>query len=93
MNFTHHPSRRIVLAAATAAVASFAMPATAAEVFKIGLIASYTGAFATWGPQFQNAIEAYQAINGKTVKGPKGEEIEVQIIPRDAASGGPEKAK
>jgi len=32
------------------------------QVFKIGLIASYTGAFATWGPQFQNAIEAYQAF-------------------------------
>ncbi len=93
MKFIHHPSRRIVLAAATAAFASFAAPASAAEVFKIGLIASYTGAFATWGTQFQNAIEAFQAINGKTVKGPKGEEIEVQIVPRDAASGGPEKAK
>ena len=93
MKFIHHPSRRIVLAAATAAFASFAAPASAAEVFKIGLIASYTGAFATWGTQFENAIEAFQAINGKTVKGPKGEEIEVQIVPRDAASGGPEKAK
>lgn len=67
--------------------------ASAAETFKIGLIASYTGVFATWGPQFQHAIEAYQAIHGKTVKGPKGEEIEVQIVPRDVASGGPDKAK
>lgn len=67
--------------------------ASAAEVFKIGLIASYTGVFSTWGPQFENAIKAYQAIHGKSVKGPKGEEIEVQIVPRDAASGGPDKAK
>ena len=67
--------------------------ASAAETFKIGLIGSYTGVFATWGPQFQHAIEAYQAIHGKSVKGPKGEEIDVQIVPRDAASQGPEKAK
>jgi branched-chain amino acid transport system substrate-binding protein len=68
-------------------------PVRAAEVFKIGLIASYTGAFATWGTQFQNAIEAFQAINGKTVKGPKGEDIQVDIVYRDAASGGADKAK
>jgi branched-chain amino acid transport system substrate-binding protein len=95
MKFTRNPSRRTVLATGAAAVATLGMPgiARAADTFKIGLIASYTGAFATWGPQFENAINAYQAINGKTVKGPKGEDIEVQIVPRDAASGGPEKAK
>lgn len=81
-----------LLIAALALVLSFGT-ASAAEVFKIGLIASYTGVFATWGPQFQHAIEAYQAIHGKTVKGPKGEEIEVQLVVRDAASGGPDKAK
>jgi branched-chain amino acid transport system substrate-binding protein len=64
-----------------------------AQTFKIGLIASYTGAFATWGTQFQNAIEAFQAINGKSVKGPKGEQIDVQLVYRDAASAGPDKAK
>ncbi|MGA7609144.1 MAG: ABC transporter substrate-binding protein, partial [Xanthobacteraceae bacterium] len=67
--------------------------ASAAETFKIGLIASYTGAFATWGTQFQNAIEAFQAISGKTVKGPKGEDIAVELVYRDAASGGADKAK
>src|SRR5262249_10865079 len=66
---------------------------SAAESFKIGLIASYTGAFATWGTQFQNAIEAFQAINGKAVKGPKGEDIEVALVYRDAASAGADKAK
>jgi len=79
--------------AAVAVVALAAGAASAAEIFKIGLIASYTGAFATWGPQFQNAIEAYQAIYGKTVKGPKGEDIEVQLIYRDAASAGADKAR
>jgi branched-chain amino acid transport system substrate-binding protein len=70
------------------------MPAaSAAETFKIGLIASFTGAFASWGTQFQQAIDAYQAIHGKTVKGPKGEDIEVQVVYRDATSGGADKAK
>jgi branched-chain amino acid transport system substrate-binding protein len=76
-----------------AAVALWSPAASAAEVFKIGLIASFTGAFASWGPQFQNAIEAFQAVNGKTVKGPKGEDIEVQLAYRDAASAGADKAK
>jgi branched-chain amino acid transport system substrate-binding protein len=64
-----------------------------AETFKIGLIASYTGAFATWGTQFQNAIEAFQSVHGKSVKGPKGETIDVQLVYRDAASAGADKAK
>ncbi len=95
MSVTRHPSRRTVIATGAAAAATLAAPriGSAAESFKIGLIASYTGAFATWGPQFENAINAYQAIYGKSVKGPKGEDIEVQIVPRDAASGGPDKAK
>ena len=83
------------LAAATFSIALglTCTAAPAAEAFKIGLIASYTGPFATWGPQFQNAIEAFQAINGKTVKGPKGEDIAVELTYRDAASGGADKAK
>lgn len=82
---------RIGLAAAAAIVFSFST--ASAQTFKVGLIASYTGAFATWGTQFQNAIEAYQAIHGKSVKGPKGEDIQVQFLYRDAASAGPDKAK
>src|SRR6516162_3660613 len=67
--------------------------ASAGDVVKVGLIASYTGAFATWGSQFQQAVEAYQALHGNTVKGPNGEEIEIQFIYRDTASQGPDKAK
>ncbi len=90
----HEICRRGSTALIGAALSALALqPASAAETFKIGLIASYTGAFASWGPQFQNAIEAFQAIHGKTVKGPKGEEIAVQIVTRDAASAGPDKAK
>jgi hypothetical protein len=61
--------------------------ASAGDVVKVGLIASYTG-FATWGSQFQQAVEAYQALHGNTVKGPGGEEIELQFVHRDTASQG-----
>jgi branched-chain amino acid transport system substrate-binding protein len=64
-----------------------------ADVVKVGLIADFTGAFATWGAQFQQAIEAYQALNGKTVKGPDGKEHEIQYVYRDSASSGPDRAK
>jgi len=67
--------------------------ASAAEVFKVGLIADFTGAFATWGTQFQQAIEAFQAVHGKTVKGPDGKEVEIQFVYRDVASQGPDRAK
>ncbi|MBV8512372.1 MAG: ABC transporter substrate-binding protein, partial [Xanthobacteraceae bacterium] len=76
-----------------ALVALTAPTATNADTFKIGLIADYTGAFASWGPQFQNAIEAFQAIHGTKVKGPKGEDIEVAFVYRDTNSAGPDKAK
>jgi len=70
-----------------------ASPVVAAETVKVGLIADFTGAFAAWGAQFQRSVEAYQAVYGKTIKGPKGEDIEVQVVYRDAASAGADKAK
>jgi branched-chain amino acid transport system substrate-binding protein len=80
-------------AAAAALLSLSAGVAGAAEVVKVGLIADYTGAFAIWGQQFQQAIEAFQATHGKTVKGPDGKEIEIQYVYRDATSAGPEKSK
>ena len=60
--------KRLVCVAAAVLVLSLAGPASAKDVFKIGLIASFTGAFATWGVQFQQAVEAFQSVNGKSVK-------------------------
>jgi branched-chain amino acid transport system substrate-binding protein len=80
-------------AAAAALLSLSAGVASAADVVKVGLIADYTGAFAMWGTQFQQAIEAFQATHGKTVKGPDGKEIEIQYVYRDATSAGPEKSK
>ena len=81
------------VSAATAAILSLSAGAAAADTFKIGLIADFTGAFATWGTQFQQAIDAYQAVHGKSVKGPDGKQIDVQFVYRDNASAGPDKTK
>jgi len=84
---------RCLLGAAVAAALSLAAGPVAAETVKVGLIADFTGAFAVWGSQFQQAIEAYQAVNGKSVKGPDGKPIDIQFVYRDATSAGPEKSK
>ena len=63
-----------------------------ADVVKVGLLADFTGAFATWGPQFQEGVEAYQALHGNSVQGPD-KPHEIQFIYRDTASQGPEKAR
>jgi branched-chain amino acid transport system substrate-binding protein len=81
------------IGAAAAAILSLSTGFAAADVVKVGLIADFTGAFATWGGQFQQAIEAFQAINGKSVKGPDGKEYEIAFVYRDSASAGPDKAK
>src|SRR5262245_34325987 len=82
-----------LISTAAAAVLSLSAGSSSADVVKVGLIADYTGAFATWGTQFQQAVEAYQAVYGKSVKGPDGKEHEIQFVYRDSASGGADKAK
>jgi branched-chain amino acid transport system substrate-binding protein len=81
------------MGAAAAALLGLCSGAALGDTLKVGLIASYTGAFATWGTQFQQAVEAYQALHGKTVKGPDGAAHEIQFVYRDTASQGPDKAK
>src|SRR3954469_10411514 len=82
-----------ILSVAAAAVLWLSAGVAHADVVKVGLIADFTGAFATWGPQFQQAIQAFHAVNGNTVKGPDGKTHEIQVVYRDAASQGPEKSK
>jgi len=82
-----------LLGAALAASVWLTAGTAMADVVKIGLIADFTGAFANWGQQFQQAIEAYQAVHGKTVKGPDGKTHEIEFIYRDNASAGPDKTK
>jgi len=79
--------------AVLAATALFASSAIAAETVKVGVIADFTGGMAIYGSQFDQAIKAYQAVHGNSVKGPKGEAITIEFLNRDAASSGAEKAK
>jgi branched-chain amino acid transport system substrate-binding protein len=86
--------RLLVAASAAVTAATLLMGGTAsADVVKVGIIVSFTGPFAIWGTQFQHSIDAYQALYGKSVKGPDGKEHEIEFVYRDAASGGPDKAK
>lgn len=69
-----------------AAAVSLAAPVAGAETVKVGLIAPFSGGFAIWGEQFQQAVEAFQQVNG-TAAG----EHEIEVVYRD--SGGPDPAK
>jgi len=78
---------------ATIAASALLAGSAFADTVKVGLIANFTGGMAIYGSQFQQAIQAYQAINGTKVKGPDGQEHTIEFIYRDTATGGPERAK
>ena len=60
--------------------------AAAAETVKVGVVAPFSGGFARWGEQFQQAIAVYQKQHGDTVNGHK-----IEVVYRDV--GGPDPAK
>lgn len=69
--------------------ALLASAATAsAEVIKIGLIANFSGAFAVWGQQFKQSVEAFQKVNGNSVNG-----HEIQFVYRDNGGADPAKSR
>jgi branched-chain amino acid transport system substrate-binding protein len=75
-----------------ALIAALAMPAFAggahAATVKVGVIAPFSGGFAIWGQQFQEAIEAYQAVHGTSVG-----DTEIEVVYRDVGGPDPAKAK
>ena len=79
---------RKILAVAVG-VAMLAGATTAcAEVVKVGVIANFSGAFAIWGQQFKQSVEAYQNVNGKSVDG-----NEIQFVYRDNGGADPAKSR
>lgn len=60
--------------------------AASAETVKVGVIATFSGPFARWGEQFQQAIKVYQKQHGTTVDGNT-----IEVIYRD--DGGPDPAR
>ena len=72
-----------------AACAMFAFTGVAAaETVKVGMIGVFSGGFAIWGEQFQRSIQAFQKVNGDSVKGNK-----IEVIYRDAGGPNPAKSK
>jgi branched-chain amino acid transport system substrate-binding protein len=59
-----------------------------AETVKIGIIGPFSGPFALQGKNFKAGIDAYQAVNGKSVAG-----NEVEIIYRDLPTANPQQAR
>lgn len=62
--------------------------AAAQDVVKVGLIGTYSGPFASWGPQFQQGAELYLAEHGATVGNAR-----IELVVRDDGGPSPDKAK
>ena len=77
---------KIKLALTAAAVV--AGGAAAADTIKVGVVAPFSGPFARWGEQFQQAVDVYQAEHGTTVNGD-----EVEFVWRDSGGPNPDQAK
>jgi branched-chain amino acid transport system substrate-binding protein len=79
--------KKVWLSALCAAGLTVAMAAGAsAETVKVGVIGTFSGPFARWGEQFQQAIKVYQKQHGASVNGNT-----VEVIYRD--DGGPDPAR
>ena len=79
---------KTILAAAVGVAMLAGVTNASAEVVKVGVIANFSGAFAIWGQQFKQAVEAYQSVNGKSVDG-----NEIQFVYRDNGGADPAKSR
>lgn len=75
---------KLALAAVAVGMLGAGAPAQAQEKIKIGIVADFTGPFATSGRQFRNGIELFLAERGNKVGG-----REVEIVYRDTAGANP----
>ncbi|MTH79605.1 ABC transporter substrate-binding protein [Paracoccus aestuariivivens] len=73
---------RISCAAIAAALTALCGQMAGADTIKVGVIAPFSGPFATYGTQYRNAIEVYVAQHGN-----KAGEHEIEFVYKD--SGGP----
>ncbi|WP_230530931.1 ABC transporter substrate-binding protein [Microvirga roseola] len=59
-----------------------------AETVKVGIIGPFSGPFALQGKNFQAGVEAYMALNGKSVEG-----NDIEVIYRDLPTANPAQAR
>ncbi|MBB3610191.1 ABC transporter substrate-binding protein [Rhizobium sp. BK602] len=77
--------KRVILAA----IAAIAISSAAyADTIKVGVIGPFSGPFALQGKNFKAGIDAYMALNGKSVGG-----HEVEVIYRDVPQADPAQSK
>src|SRR6266446_4065644 len=69
-------------------IALTAVPATAQEMIKVGIIAAFSGPFADIGGQMEAGIKTYFRVKGDSVAGRK-----IEIILRDTTGPSPDIAK
>ncbi|WP_210485811.1 ABC transporter substrate-binding protein [Microvirga antarctica] len=62
--------------------------AASADTIKVGIIGPFSGPFALQGKNFQAGVEAFMALNGKSVKG-----HDVEIIYRDLPAANPAQSR
>jgi len=62
--------------------------AAAADTIKVGIIGPFSGPFALQGKNFQAGVEAYMALNGKSVKG-----HDIEVIYRDLPAANPQQSR
>lgn len=72
------------LLAGTALIATSAM----ADTVKVGVIASFSGPYATWGVQFRNAMDLYLEQHPQTAEG-----HEIELLYRDVGGNEPTRAR
>ncbi len=81
--------RKVLIALGSLAAVLFAaMPASAQQTIKIGLIMPYSGQFADTATQLDNAIKLYVKQNGDTIAGKK-----IEFIRKDTGGIAPDVAK
>lgn len=79
---------RFISAAILAAISTVASSAAIGDTIKVGVIAPFSGPFAIYGKQYQQAIETYVAQNG-TAAG----EHEIEFIYKDVGGPNPDQSR
>ena len=79
-------AKKLLCAAAGALLAGTV--SVAADTIKVGVIGPFSGPFALQGKNFQAGVEAYMALNGRSVKG-----HDVEIVYRDLPAANPQQAR
>lgn len=80
--------KRFISAALAAAIGTAVSGAASADTIKVGVIAPFSGPFAIYGKQYQEAIETYVAQNGTTAGA-----HEIEFIYKDVGGPNPDQSR